>query len=605
MVAAAMVAMVHLYTAALSRIEESKQVHRPYFSALLVLLAWSTLTLALGVQGLGRVWPSLLVASPLVSGFMGPAIYLHTLQLLRPEKPLPSKLIFVGLVGTFYALAVLVIPGGSAYLEAYIFGGGAVGSHPVITPLFRLHTATLLCFCGASAWAVGRPSMIRPQLAGRTLGWLRVTIGVGLGMLLLSNILPLMGAPWLAKLNPLATLPLAFFGLGTLRVHSEEAHAARAREASAHALRMDSLGRMARGLAHEVNNALAAVLGHAQLARLRVPVGGPVAEHLHRIDGQTQHIGALMKNLLSLAGRRDTAQLRVGVAQALRELQATKMGRLQLQVAEEVPDVVAGTEGLGVVLGALVDNALEASRPGAPVIVRAKERILDAMPPGAVGANLVGCWVVEFTVEDKGCGMDPSVAERALEPFFSTKDQQGMGLMKVVGGVLPVGGGLAWESTPGVGTTWQVWLPALAPLAEPSPPDDEPEPLEDGEGWLIIVDDNEDFLSTLSGLLEAEGHWHEAFTDGASAWAFAGGEGRDQLRAAVVDVRMPGMDGVELAGHLLSLETISRVVLMSGDEPGPRVAALGRDPRIGFIRKPFPFADLRRELGLRDGQGKP
>jgi len=622
MLGTAGVAAAHLFTAALSRVEERRYGHLPFFSTLLVILAWATLTLGLSMHGFGRSWQPIMVAAPLISGFMGPALYLHCRQLLLPGRALPMWTLLAGFFGTSYAVAVVLLPGGLDFLQAYLYEDEHI-FHPIFSTLFALHTSTLFVFCLASGWLVFRSSpaeSVENGASRETIFWLKITLGVGLGMLVSSNILPLAGHPEIARLTPFATLPIAFLGLKTLRVHTAEAQSSLARQASIRLQRLESLGRMARGIAHEVNNVLTGVLGNVELAKRQVDENSSARVFLGRAEESARGVGGVMQVLLTLSGRQDLGDQRCLPSAVLSEVAAEAGDRVEFRGGSELPAVPLAQKDLRQVLSALLKNAIEAEgdlAPDVPILLEASVAVMGVMPRGVLGHDLQGKEVMAITVHDHGCGMDEHVSSQVMEPFFSTKDQDGMGLLRVAAKILPRGGALSHTSLLGRGTSWTLWLPVLPAASAASQfgaatlsgswsrdgGEASVDPADSSQfrrpGPLLVVDDNEDLLEMMEGMLGAFGFDCSPFASGESAWSFAQSEEGLRIQVALVDVRMPGMDGVELAGHLLALPEFQRIVLISGDEPGPRMVELAIDGRVSFLRKPFDFDELRMELLLR------
>jgi two-component system cell cycle sensor histidine kinase/response regulator CckA len=223
----------------------------------------------------------------------------------------------------------------------------------------------------------------------------------------------------------------------------------------------------------------------------------------------------------------------------------------------------------------LITNARDAMPEGGTITVRAGRRELD-------GSTAPMIWI---EVEDHGAGIAPGDRDAIFDPFFSTKPgSAGLGLTAVANIIEAQGWELSLESVPGHGSKFRVELTGIAADAEVS----DPEVAAASGGRILLVDDNATLARITARTLER---------DGFEAIALASAEaGLERLRserfdALVTDVNMPGMDGVELAEHALSLQPEINVVLITG-QAEPRVD----DPRLRVLRKPYADDELRRAL---------
>jgi CheY-like chemotaxis protein len=221
----------------------------------------------------------------------------------------------------------------------------------------------------------------------------------------------------------------------------------------------------------------------------------------------------------------------------------------------------------------------------------------STLPPGRY---------VRLTVEDTGTGIAPDVLERAFDPFFTTKEVgvgTGLGLSLVHGIVTDLGGGIAVESTPGVGSAFSVFLPWHADIAAQA---DDDEPVENGHGQTVmLVDDEEPLVRLGEEMLAQLGYEPVGFTSGLAALqAFRDEPGRFQ--AVLTDESMPDMTGSELLRRLLALQPGLPVVLMSGDVT-PQLAAHAREAGAAqVLNKPLVSRDIARSLRevMRDGNSR-
>jgi signal transduction histidine kinase len=236
------------------------------------------------------------------------------------------------------------------------------------------------------------------------------------------------------------------------------------------AQRLEAVGVLAAGIAHEFNNLLTGVLGNAELARMTVPPGDPVVEHLDAIAAGAERAAELTRQLMAYAGKAPLARGPVDLNELVRGSAAVlavavpKWCRVRVETEDAVPLVTADERLVRQVLLNLVTNAGEAVTDGGAVTVRVGQGFYDPVDGGWVGATpgMARGWYARLEVEDTGCGMPPDVQARLFEPFFTTKfPGRGLGLPAVLGVARDHGGAVRVTSAVGRGTTVTVLFPPL------------------------------------------------------------------------------------------------------------------------------------------------
>lgn len=374
--------------------------------------------------------------------------------------------------------------------------------------------------------------------------------------------------------------------------------------------RLEGLGVLAGGIAHDLNNLLTAVLGNAALAR--APDGGESEEFLGRIEAAAARASELCTQILAYAGGGAVAHGAVDLSALVREVSrllevTTGPGvRLSLALADGLPAVEGDPSQLRQVLMNLVMNAAEAvgRGPGEVTVrtgtVRVRRADLTAEPAGNRAATFDGAAPAPgayafLEVSDTGCGMDRETRERMFEPFFTTKAAgRGLGMSAVRGIVRAHNGALAVTSTPGEGSTFRLLLPPSVRPVPPAPPE------EPGEGWtgtgtVLVVDDERSVREVTCRMLESLGFTAEAAEDGDAALA-AFREQPERFVGVLLDVTLPGMEGPEVLRRLRRVRADVPVVLISGyGEEEAAARAKGVEPS-GFLGKPFTPEQLRGRL---------
>ncbi len=379
----------------------------------------------------------------------------------------------------------------------------------------------------------------------------------------------------------------------------DETQRKRTEEAMLQAQKLESLGVLAGGIAHDFNNLLVGVLGYAELLHQQLPLEGKAAQHLRSIITSAQKAAALCQQLLAYAGKGTLTPRLLNLNALIDELapllrpSLAKNVELHQELATDLPPFMGDASQINQVIMNLLVNASEATADtGGRIVVGTSVEVLtgeeihglhqaDAVVPGPH---------VRLEVRDTGPGMDRDTLEKVFDPFFSTKFAgRGLGLAAVSGVVRAHRGGLRVESVPGVGTVFHVLLPVGTVQASPEAPPREPAGRNRGggpPGEVLVVDDEEMIRSLAREALEDAGWRVRVARHGKEAWELLQEHG-DGLGAVVLDLTLPGMDGLEVLGLLRRRWPHLPVVLMSGyNEAAARER--GYDAQgVVFLEKPF------------------
>jgi two-component system cell cycle sensor histidine kinase/response regulator CckA len=362
------------------------------------------------------------------------------------------------------------------------------------------------------------------------------------------------------------------------------------------AQRLDAVGQLAGGVAHEVNNALTGVLGFAQLALRRVSPGEPLRRDLEQIIRSGERAAGVAQQLLAYSRRQILRPRRLDLAQLVRDFEPLLRQTLgpEKELALELPApawVNADQAQLEQVLLNLALNARDAMRyEGRAAVGVAVELVApDTRRPTSSVELPPGAYAV-LSVSDTGVGMDRETQARLFEPFFTTKPVgQGTGLgLATVYGIVRQSGGFIWVySEPGRGTTVRVALPLLAaPGAETGAPATAEAPATGRQERVLVVDDEPVVRGVLEEVLEAAGYTVRGAGSGAEALeVIQGADGRFDL--VLTDLVMPSMSGRELAERLAADDPSLPILFMSGftNDEGIRRGLLSAG--AAFIQKPL------------------
>jgi PAS domain S-box-containing protein len=373
--------------------------------------------------------------------------------------------------------------------------------------------------------------------------------------------------------------------------------------------KLEALGQLAGGVAHDFNNILQAVAGGAWLIARRPDDPAAVARLARLVIESTERGVSVSRRLLAFARRGElqsraleVAPLLAGVAEMLRSTLGPAIS-VELALPAALPRLKADQGQLETALLNLALNARDAMPDGGRLILSAaaEEVAPDAVHPG--GTPVAPGAYVRLCVADTGTGMDEATLARAMEPFFTTKPKgrgTGLGLATARGFLEQSGGALAIDSAPGRGTKVTLWLPqvpttasltasAPAPPAPPAAP-----PAAPGAGISVLLVDDEQAVRTVLAMdLAARGFGVQEAVDGAAALAWLEQGGRAKL--LVTDLAMPGMTGLELIRRARRLHPGLPSLLVTGhageaDETAMREAAAGGP--FCLLRKPVPAEEL-------------
>ncbi len=371
-----------------------------------------------------------------------------------------------------------------------------------------------------------------------------------------------------------------------------------------HSQKLESLGLLAGGIAHDFNNILMAVIGHANLARLRLPPEARVLEHITQIERAAARASDLARQLLAYSGKGKFVLEPVDLSRVVEEMtpllavSVAKTVTLQRYLVAPLPAVEADPTQMRQVVMNLVINASEAigERNGHIILATGVRDCDEAYLRDAwAGDPLPAGPYVFLEVADSGCGMDRDTLARIFDPFFSTKfTGRGLGLAAVLGIVRGHKGGIKVYSEVGQGTTFKVFFPATHREAAPAR-SGEPSPGWRGEGRVLLVDDGDEIRSVARAMLEELGFSVLTAVDGKAAVAcFREADPRPVL--VLLDLTMPVLGGEETFRLLRQIDPQVPIVLMSGfNEQEVSQKFIGRG-LAGFVQKPFDLAMLRHAI---------
>ncbi len=335
--------------------------------------------------------------------------------------------------------------------------------------------------------------------------------------------------------------------------------------------KIEALGTLAGGVAHDFNNVLAAIMGHAEALSEELPAGSVGREDAEQIAAAARRAKGVVRQILAFARRRPPESAPVDVAGEIRAelslVRAATPANVEIRAHTDASAgaVRADPTQLHQVLLNLCANARDAMGARGGVLDVIVERV-EAPSAGAPSGLAPGSYV-RLAVSDTGDGMDAATRARAVEPYFTTKAVgagSGLGLSVVHGIATGLGGAVALESAPGTGTRVEVWLPRLGDADAAPQPAPRPAPTGAARGArILLVDDDPPVARAVGRMLETAGY--EVTTHGDAESAF------DLFRAdpaafdlVLTDQTLPGMAGDELTLALLAVRPSLPVLICTG-----------------------------------------
>ncbi|MFQ5743960.1 MAG: ATP-binding protein, partial [Acidobacteriota bacterium] len=369
------------------------------------------------------------------------------------------------------------------------------------------------------------------------------------------------------------------------------------------AQKMEAVGQLAGGVSHDFNNLLTGITGYTQLALQQLPDDAPVTDDLRKVLEVAGKAARLTRQLLAFS-RRQTLEFKVfnlnglvaNTSEMLKRLISVNV-EIEFLAAPDVGNVRADPGQIEQVLVNLVVNSRDAMPEGGKLTIETGDVTLDEAYCDQHAGVRPGRYVM-LAVTDTGCGMDEETQQKIFEPFFTTKKAEegtGLGLATVYGIVKQHEGNIWVYSEPGKGTTFKVYLPTVAEMAEELGPKAELEPARRGSELILLVEDQEDVRDVARRALEAQGYEVLAAAGPREAEELFA-EHLGEIELLVIDVVMPEMDGPTLCRQLSDKSPSLKVLYMSGyaERAMLRNGVLG--PGRPFIPKPFTPAQLLKKV---------
>ncbi|MCC6678852.1 MAG: PAS domain S-box protein [Phycisphaerales bacterium] len=366
-----------------------------------------------------------------------------------------------------------------------------------------------------------------------------------------------------------------------------------------HSQKLEAVGQLASGVAHDFNNLLTAIFGYLSLAKLTIEADHPAIKALAQVEEAAKQAAGVTGGLLTFSRKAaaDKAPLKLAIVvnDAVKLLRRTLPASIRLSVdtaAASEATILADATQIQQIITNLAINSRDAMPDGGELRIA----LTAPAPVSSLPVSSAGDWV-QLTVADTGTGMTPDVRARIFEPFFTTKERghgTGLGLSILHGIVEEHGGHIQVESAPGQGTTFSIAFPAVGPgtsLVAATAVNDTPA----GHGETILVgEDHQLVREIICAALRSVGYEVVAVGDGPAVLRSMQ-ELQNQVKLLVLDIDLPGMNGLDCLRELKTMNLRRPTVVITGRTTGLEDVEL--DETTVLLRKPFQVGQLAELVG--------
>jgi len=361
--------------------------------------------------------------------------------------------------------------------------------------------------------------------------------------------------------------------------------------------KMDAIGQLAGGLAHDFNNILMSIQGNASLMMMDYDAGHPHCERLRRIEEHVQRGADLTKQLLGFASGGKYEVKTLSINDLIRKsseffIETKKEIKIDLQLQDDLYPVEADAGQIEQALLNIYINAGHAMPGGGNL--RIQTTGITVSETDARAFEIKPGDYVRISISDTGTGMDKDTLKRIFEPFFTTRAQlggTGLGLASTYGIIRNHGGIINAYSEPGQGSTFNIYLPSSGEKTEIKEDLKPDKSLFSGSGGILVVDDEPAILELAAKLLEKLGYTvYQAETEQEAVSVYR--EKQDVIDLVILDMILRGASGSQVMKTLREINPDVKVILSSGYSIQGETQKVMDMGCLGFIQKPYTFAEL-------------
>lgn len=375
--------------------------------------------------------------------------------------------------------------------------------------------------------------------------------------------------------------------------------------------KLEALGTLAGGIAHDLNNVLTPIMGGTQLSLLKLDPSHPIYDNLKTIEEGVQRAADLLHQILAFSRKQVMATRPLNLTELIKAFAAMlrRLIREDIHLAfnleEDLGTIEADKNQMEQVLINLVVNATDAVEKDGEVTILTANRVVTYPDSAQADHRIAPGSYVLMSVSDNGTGMDPATVSRIFDPFYTTKEAgkgTGLGLSTVYGIIRQHGGEILVDTAPGRGARFDIYIPRTEGRIE-TETQDSPQAVIGGQETVLLVEDNLDVRNMTRTSLEHYGYQVIEAANGLEAiQVFEAHEGRIDL--LFTDVVMPGMGGQTLAERLREFSPRLPVLFMSGHPFDVNTKVLAEIKGNDFIQKPFKPLEMAQKIRQMLDEGK-
>jgi len=367
--------------------------------------------------------------------------------------------------------------------------------------------------------------------------------------------------------------------------------------------KMEAIGTLAGGVAHDFNNILMVISGYSSVLAEALHSTPKLHGHVEQIRRAGERAASLTRQLLAFS-RKQTIQpaplnlnnVVTGMEKLLHRIIGEHIA-ISTHLAPDLGTVTADAGQMEQVILNLAVNSRDAMPEGGKLSIETRNlTVLHARLHGQV--EMKPGEYVELAVNDSGVGIEPSVQSHIFEPFFTTKPAgkgTGLGLSTVYGIVQQAGGSVTFETAAGAGTSFRVFLPRIDSVPSAAVPEEGQAARHLGGETILLVEDDASVCELVRSVLTSQGYWVLAARLPQEAESICQAHA-SRIKLLLTDVIMPGMNGPELSKRLKALNPEIRLLFMSGYIDDSVVRQEIREQGIAYLQKPFTPTDLVRKV---------
>lgn len=371
-----------------------------------------------------------------------------------------------------------------------------------------------------------------------------------------------------------------------------------------HSQKMEIVGEMAGGLAHDFNNILEGILGYTSFVMQHITEEDRIYPYLQVISQSAHKAAELSDRLLTFSKDQETELTAVNVNSLLKsvvkllERSIDKKVSIELHLSKDVKGVLGASGQLEQAFLNVCLNARDAMPRGGKLVISSENVVLDETYP-RLSLKMEPGEYVKVSISDTGIGMDRETLARIFEPFFTTKQRSegtGLGLSMVYGIVDRHGGFINVYSEPNNGTVFNIYLPASGERVPEEGPAEKVKDIPLGKGETILFIDDEPIVRDLGMDMLSKLGYRVLIAGGAEEGMRLFRERMSELDLIILDVIMPGASGQELYNEMKAMRPDVTILLSSGYNKGFLEGSLDGGSSVNFIQKPYSMEELAKKV---------